>query len=131
MTKDNVNNTTTAIAVAPIKVLADGAVVGLIVDTLGFESGKISIATGIVTTGDIAFVSIEESADSGMSGATVIPDTRLINKSVVPLTASASILEIGFIADFRFVRLNLIGANTSVLLLSAAYELGHPAGAPV
>ncbi len=131
MTKDNVNNTSTIIGLASQAIAGDAAQVGEIIDTLGFESGKFSLSTGAVTTGNIAFTQIAESADSGMSGETVIPDERLINKDVTAIATANTTVEVGFIANLRYVRLTATSAGTAALLTSAVCELGHPNNAPV
>jgi|VirMetMinimDraft_7_1064189.scaffolds.fasta_scaffold07310_5 hypothetical protein len=126
MERDLVNNTTTLVAVPAQVVSGDGAIVGAIIDTLGYEAGKFSVATGAVTTGDIALTSIEESDDSGMSGSTVIPAERLIAFDTTAITTANTVAEGGFVATGRYVRLTVTGANTASFLAGATCELGAP-----
>jgi hypothetical protein len=130
MTKDLVNNTSSVVAVSPQAVSGDGNVVGEIIDLDGYESGKFSLVTGAVTTGTIALVSIEESDDPAMSGSTAIPAERLIALDVTPLTAVNEVAEVGFISNYRYVRLTIVGAGTADLLASASCELGDPNQCP-
>jgi hypothetical protein len=130
MTKDLVNNTTTVVAVPAQAVSSDAPIVGVIIDLDGYEAGKFSLATGAVTTGDIALTSIEESADSGMSGSTLIPAERLIALDTTAITTANTVTEGGFISNFRYVRLTVTSDNTASLLAGATCELGCPNGAP-
>lgn len=130
MHKDLYNNAKTEVAVDFTTLAGDGNTVGVIIDTDGFESGKFTIVAAAVTTGDVSFGSIEESSDSAMSGSTAIPAIRLIGAPVAVDTAN-TLSEIGFVATERYVRLNVTGANTSVLSFLATCELGNPSSAPV
>ncbi len=125
MQKDNVNNTTTKVGFGT-QTISDGTTAGAIIDTLGYESGKFSLIAGAVTAGDVTFVSIEESNDSGMSGSTLIPAHRLIAVDVTPLTAVNQVAETGFVSVKRYVRMSVIGANGADLIATATCELGDP-----
>jgi len=125
MNQDIYNNVKEFVGVAPIKILADGAVVSEIIDTLGFESGEFNLALGVVTTGDLTITSIQESDDSGMSGGTDIPAARLLNTPVT-LDTTEDIDTLGFVSTKRYITATITGANTSVMLASGIFVLSHP-----
>ena len=130
MTKDLANKTISVVALAPVSIATDTATTSIIVDMDGAESGKVSLLTGVVTAGDIAITQIEESADSGMSGATVIPDERLINKDTTAITTAAQVTTWGFIANYRYVQVTYTTDNSANLLACSTIEQGDLNAAP-
>lgn len=130
MTKDLTNKTITKIALAPVSIATDTDTAGIIIDMDGAESGKLSLLTGIVTAGDVAIKDIQESADSGMSGATVIPDERLINKDTDAITTSNTVKQVGFIANYRYVQVTVTTDNSANLLAGVTIEQGDLNAAP-
>lgn len=130
MHKDLYNNAKTVIAVEATLITSDGDTVGVIIDTDNFESGKISLIVNLLTTGDVTISKIQESADSGMSGATDIPAARLIGTAVA-VTAINTLNELGFVSTERYVQVTITGANTSVLSFISLCELADPSSAPV
>ena len=130
MHKDLYNNAKTVMAVNATTLAADGDTVGVIIDTEGFESGKVSLLATAVTTGDVTISNIQESADSGMSGATDIPVARIIG-SASAISAANVIDELGFVSTERYVQVTVTGANTSVLTFVALCELADPSSASV
>lgn len=130
MHKDLYNNAKTVFAVDATTLAGDGNTVGVIIDTDGFESGKLTIIATAVTTGDVTFGTIEESSDSAMSGATAIPVERIIGAPAVVDTVN-TLSEIGFVSTERYVRLNVTGANSAALTFVATCELADPSSASV
>jgi hypothetical protein len=126
--QDIFNNLKEVVGLAPIKILANGAVVSIIVDTLGFESAEFNLALGIVTTGDLTITSIQESDAANMAGGTDIPATRLFNTPTL-LDTTNDIDTLGFLTDKRYVTATITGANTSVMLASGIFILGDPQSA--
>lgn len=130
MHRDLYNNAKTVVAVNTTTLAADGDTVGAIIDTDGFESGKITLLATAVTTGDVTISKIQESADSGMSGATDIPAARLIGTASA-VTAANTLNELGFVSTERYVQVTITGANTSVLSFVSTCELADPSSASV
>ena len=128
--KNDLFNKTLASVALDSATIATGDAAGNIIDTLGFESGKVVITIASVTAGTLDFKNIEESDDSGMSGATLIPADRLVG-TPVQLAAANDITEQGYIAAKRFIRLNVTAAGATALVASAVSELGDPETAPV
>jgi len=130
MHKDLYNNAKSVVAVVFTTLAGDGDTVGAIIDTDGFESGKISLLATAVTTGDTTISNIQESSDAAMSGATDIPVERIIG-TAAPVTAANTLNELGFVATERYVQVTITGANTSVSSFVATCELGNPSSASV
>jgi len=102
---------------------------GAIIDTQGFESGKVVLASGVITAGDITIKEIQEDSDITMASATVIPAERLIGTPAV-MTASDSVSELGFVSTKRYVRVVFTTANSADLTVGANVELGSPVSTP-
>jgi hypothetical protein len=122
----------------------DTPLVGSIIDRLGYDSLTYIIAIGAVADSDVVFtVLLEESDDSGMSGATPVADADMISQTsgTAPEAAAAfqfdddnEVRKLGYIGNKRYTRLTITpDGNTeySFCALSAVAVLGHPASAPV
>lgn len=132
MQKDLFNNVKTEIALKLQTIASDTVTVGEIIDTQGFDSGKIALLTGTVTLGDIIITEIQESDDSGMSGETAIPAARLIGSFATLAAADDdSVAEVGFVTVKRFIRITVTTANSANLVTGATVELGSAADASV
>lgn len=128
MQRDLYNNSESKIALAPIVLSSDTVNVFAIIDTQGYESGKVVMKTGVVTAGDITITEIQESDDSAMAGETAIPSARL-QGDLETLDASG-ITELGFITTKRYIRVTATTANSANLLADCNVELGNPDQAP-
>ena len=128
MQKDLYNNVKSEIALETATI-SDGANAGVIIDTQGYESGTVVLASGTWTAGD-ATININESDDSGMSGATAIPAERLIGTASAVATAN-TIDELGFVAVKRYVQVDFVGANSANLQVTGVINLGDPSVASV
>ena len=95
--RDNANNLHFKPAIAPIAARTDNTpIVSSILDTLGFGSATLALVTGTNTDADATFVTLlEESNDSGMSGATAVADIDLIGTEVLPASSSQTTLSAG------------------------------------
>jgi hypothetical protein len=122
----------------------DTPLVGSIIDRLGYESLTYIVSIGAVADSDVVFtVLLEESDDSGMSGATAVADADMISQTegVAPEAAASfqydddnQVRKLGYVGNKRYTRLTITpDGNTeySFCALSAVAVLGHPHTAPV
>lgn len=123
MQRDLYNNVKSEIAFQT-GAISDGANAGEIIDTQGYVSGSIVLATGTWTAGDVT-ININESDDAGMSGATAIPASHLIGTASAIGTAN-TIDELGFVATKRYIQVDFVGANSANLQASGIVNLGNP-----
>ena len=130
MHKDLYNNAKTVVAVVATTLAGDGDTVGAIIDTDGFESGKVSVIATAVTTGEVLISKIQESSDSGMAGATDIPAARIIGTAAGVDTVN-TLNELGFVSTERYVQVTITGSDTSVLTFVALCELADPSSASI
>lgn len=120
---------------SPVSVADTTAQVGQIIDRRGFNSLTYVIATGSIADADATFtVLLEESADSGMSGATAVADADLIGTELLAgfqFDDDNECRKLGYKGNLRYTRLTITPvANASAALLSAVAILGSPAIAP-
>ena len=100
-------------------VSSDTTTAGFIFDTADFELGLMFGVSLTAFTDGVYNFTIEESDDSGMSGAVAITDAdRLIGTlaglALTAVTAAGDILPtIGVISNLRFVRLNVVSTGTT------------------
>lgn len=112
------------------EVTGNGTVVGNIIDTLGYESLEFITQLGTVTTGDFTLL-IEESDASNLAGSNVVAAEHRLG-SLTVMDTSDQVARIGYIGKKRYVRLSVVGADTSITdSLSAIAILSHPKRAPV
>lgn len=127
---------------SPASVSDDTPQVGQIIDRLGYESLTYAIAIGSVADADVTFtILLEESDDSGMSGATAVADADMISQTdgTAPETAAAfqydddnEVRKLGYVGNKRYTRLTITPANNaSAAVISAVAVLGNPSVAPV
>lgn len=133
--KDLMNQIHTKRVISPVSVADTTALVGEIVDKKGFESLTYVIATGSIADADATFtVLLEESDDSGMSGATAVADADLLGTEVLAafqFDDDNETRKLGYIGSKRYTRLTITPvANASAALVSAVAVLGHPQLAP-
>ncbi len=97
---------------------------GAIIDTKDFDGGYMyTIASTVFGAGTYTPI-IEESNDSGMSGATDVADINLIGTeagaAITALTASgANLVSIGVFGTKRFLRLKILSASSSTTTIVA------------
>lgn len=112
------------------EVTGNGTVVGNIIDTLGYEGLEFITQLGTVTTGDFTLL-IEESDASNLAGSNVVAAEHRLG-SLTVMDTSDQVARIGYIGKKRYVRLSVVGADTSITdSLSAIAILSHPKRAPV
>lgn len=108
---------------------------GDIIDLQGFDSCTFLFQTGTVTDGDYT-VLIQEGDDSGLSDAAAVADADLTaTEASVSFTADTDdnvVSKIGYIGSKRYVRFNVVSANTtSGAVVGAQAVLGDASFAPV
>ena len=135
--RDMMNNTHVKPVLSPVATaLADDtAQVGGIIDKLGFNSLTYVIQTGTLADAGATFTTLlEESDDSGMSGATAVADEDLIGTEALASftqTADGKVFKLGYIGTKRYTRLTITpSGNGSAAPLAAIALLGHPHSAP-
>lgn len=136
--KDLANLIVPAVAVPPQAVSDNTAVTGEIIDVAGYESVTFAVLAGTLSdtgTPAAAFtVLLEESDDSGMSGATAVSDADMIGTEALASfeqTDDDEAFKLGYVGSKRYVRLTVTPTNNgSDALIAAACLLGHPANRP-
>lgn len=133
--KDLASNIDVKRVISPVSVADNTAQVGQIIDRRGFDSVTFLVATGSVADADTTFtVLLEESDDSGMSGANAVADADLIGTEALAgfqFDDDNECRKLGYVGGKRYLRLTITPANNaSAALLAAVAVLGHPALAP-
>ncbi len=115
--RDAFNNIHPLRCISPVVIGNDSASVGAIIDRQGFDSLTYVIATGTLADVDATFaILLEESDDSGMSGATAVADADLLGtESLAGFTFGddGETRKLGYLGDKRFTRLTLTPSNNS------------------
>lgn len=91
-----------------VAIIADGTVVGNIIDTLGFESIEFIGFSGTITDGIHTF-KLEDGDDSGLSDAADVPAEQILGD--LPSFVAAdddTVLRVGCITKKRFIRVSLV-----------------------
>jgi len=112
------------------------ALVGQIIDRLGFGSLEYLIGTGSIADADATFtVLLEESAASDMTGATAVADADLLGTELLAgfqFDDDNEVRKLGYIGSMRYTRLTITPVgNASAALINAMAVLGHPDQLPV
>ena len=137
--KDLANIITPRRVLSPVSVSADTALVGQIIDKNGYESVTYVIATGSIGDANVTFTTLlEESDDSGMSGAASVADADMLGTEVLAsfqYDDDNEVRKLGYIGSKRYTRLTITPSGNSgtpsEALLAAVAILGHPQIAPV
>jgi hypothetical protein len=113
----------------------DTAQVSTILDTLGYGGACLAFVTGTDADADMTVtVLLEESNDSGMSGAIAVADADMIGTEALAgygFADDAECRKLGYIGNKRYIRAtNTSSGNTGNLFLAGMWVLGHPASAP-
>lgn len=116
--------------ISPVSVADNTAQVGQIIDKQGFDSLTYVIALGSIADVDATFtVLLEESNDSGMSGAVAVADDDLLGTELLAgfqFDSDNLCRKLGYIGSRRYTRLTITPVNNaSAALLSAVAILGH------
>lgn len=122
-------------AISPVSVSDNTAQVSQILDTRGYDSVALAILTGAIADADTTFtVLMEESDDSGMSGATAVADIDLNGTEALAgfqFDDDNEVRKIGYVGSKRYIRATITPANNaSAALLAAVWLLGKPSRQP-
>lgn len=133
--KDNFNKIHPLRCISPVSVADTTAQVGQIIDKKGFESLTYVIATGSIADADCTFtVLLEESNDSGMSGAVAVDDADLLGTEVLAafqFDDDNETRKLGYIGSKRYTRLTITPvANASAAVICAVAILDDPMISP-
>jgi hypothetical protein len=124
-------------AIAPVAARTDNtAIVSAILDTYGFGSAMLALLTGTNTDTNATFaVLLEESNDSGMSGAAAVDDKDMIGTEALAgfqFDDDAECRKLGYIGAKRYIRATVTptGNDSGNIFLSGIWVLGKPNSAP-
>ncbi len=116
---------------------ADTAIVSQIIDLANVASCELIIAYGNMTDADVTtVVLLEESNDSGMSGANAVDDADLIGTELAAAAAFGDdhkVAKLGYKGIKRYLRLTITptGNNSGALPVGAVAVLSHERKQPV
>lgn len=107
--------------------------VGNIIDTQGFESCVFIVHTKTITDGTYT-VKLEDGDDSGLSDASDVDSTLIINSLPVLTSVDDNIVvRFGCVSKKRYIRLSIVstGVVTGALMIGATCLLGDAHTCPV
>lgn len=133
--KDLHNNIDIKRAISPVSVSDNTAQVSQIVDTRGYESVELVIATGSIADSDATFTVLIEDGDSAtLTDNAAVSDTFLLGTEALAsfqFDDDNECRKIGYVGGKRYVRATITPANNaSAALLSAVWVLSHARTAP-
>jgi hypothetical protein len=133
--KDLHNNIDIKRAISPVSVSDNTAQVSQILDTRGYESIELVIATGSIADADATFsVLIEDGDSSTLTDAAAVADTFLLGTEALAgfqFDDDNECRKIGYVGGKRYVRATITPAsNASAALFSAVWVLGNARTAP-
>jgi hypothetical protein len=133
--KDLHNNIDIKRAISPVSVSDNTAQVSQILDTRGYESIELVIATGSIADADATFsVLIEDGDSSTLTDAAAVSDTFLLGTEALAgfdFADDNECRKIGYVGGKRYVRATITPAsNASAALFSAVWVLGNARTAP-
>ena len=131
-TKDLFSQLKPQVAVDFGTIATDTTTTGNVIDTQGFESVTFGLITGTVTDGDYT-IALLDSADN--TTYTAVTDANLLGTeagaSFTADTDDDSISKLGYIGIKRYVRADIVSANTTSGAVIGAYcMLGNPKSGP-
>ena len=133
MERDLHSNVDDRMALNQVVINSNTTTVGLIIDSLGYESLEFIVALGNMVDGAYALL-LEEGDDSGLSDAAVVSvDETLGALTGFVATEDQSTKRVGSIGKKRYQRISIVstGVTTGVDHATAIAVLGHPKTAPV
>lgn len=123
--------------ISPISQAGNAAMVGAIIDRLGFGSLEFAVTLGTITTAGTAYTALLEDADEIAFNVTnaVVADADLIGTEALASFVDSEVnttKKLGYKGNKRFVRLTMTPAgNTGASTLSALAIQGSPSLSPV
>lgn len=136
MRKDIVSDLKGVVAVEPQALSGTNNLVGEIIDTQGYESLALFLATDAIAASNLdATLLVEESDDSGFSSSNEVADADLIgleSATAIADTDDKVVKAIGYVGSKRYVRVTVdVSANDGTDVVGVVGVLGHPLAAPV
>jgi hypothetical protein len=135
--KDLYNSIHVVPAIAPITITDGTALVGLSIDTAGYESVTFVIQTGILADADATWVPVVKDGDvSTQNTHTAVADTFLLGTEAAAGWAfgdDGECRKIGYVGGKRYVSLEIddVTANTGSAPLSAVCILANARSKPI
>lgn len=124
-------------AIAPAAARTDNtAIVSAILDTYGYGAAMLALVTGTETDTNATFaVLLEESNDSGMSGAAAVADGDMIGTELLAgfqFDDDVESRKLGYIGNKRYIRATITpsGNDSGNIFLAGVWVLGLPNSAP-
>ncbi len=115
--RDAFNSIHPITCIAPVVIGDDTPSVGATIDRQGFDSLTYVIATGTLADIDATFaILLEESDDSGMSGASAVADSDLLGTEALAgftFGDDGETRKLAYLGDKRYTRLTLTPTNNS------------------
>lgn len=135
MMRDLFSNIKCSLAEPPVAAVTDNtAKVSEILDTANFGSAVFVGVMGTNGDADCTYtVLVEHSDDSGMSGATAVPDEQLHGVEAMGLDFASDnkVFKIGYCGDKRYLRVTVTPANnTGNFFFAGVWIQGHPRSGP-
>ena len=106
------NNVQVALGLSVQDITTDTTTSGEIIDTAGFEGLEFGIMSGTITDGTYT-CAVWESADSGMSGATVVTAAETLGGAAYAAADDDEVRRIGSVGKLRYQQLRVVSASTS------------------
>lgn len=133
--KDLHNNIDVKRAISPVSEAGNTALVSQILDTRGYESVELVIATGSIADADATFtVLIEDGDNAALSDAAAVADAFLLGTEAqagFQFDDDNECRKIGYVGGKRYVRATITPANNaSAALVAAVWVLGNARTAP-
>jgi hypothetical protein len=134
--RDLISNIHLKPAFAPAAAVTDNtAQVSAILDTAGWGSVALAVVTGTLSDADATFtLLLEESNDSGMSGANAVADADMVGTEALgsfTFADDGETRKLSYIGNKRYIRATITPANnTGNLFLGGMWILGNPQSSP-
>lgn len=136
--RDNHNVNKKTVVVAPItQTNSDTAIVGAIIDNANYDSLEYILMFGAMTDTDMtSVVLLEESDDSGMSGATAVADDDLLGTELgaaVTFANDGVVRSLGYKGSKRYTRITFTptGNNSGALPIAILALQTAPKRGPI
>lgn len=116
--------------------LGTTALVGTVIDKLGFDSVTYAIITGTLSDADATYTALLEESEASGSGFTAVADNDLLGTETAASFTFADdgvTRKLGYIGNKRYTRLTVTpaAADSGNSPIAAIAILGHPIVAPV
>jgi hypothetical protein len=133
--RDLANNLAIRTAIASVTVSDNTPLVGVVIDSLGFEGVVYAIGIGTLADADATFVPLIEESDSSGSGFTAVADADLIGTEAgagFTFADDGETRKLGYVGNKRYTRLTITpSGNAGSASLAALAILGHAHQRPV